>query len=107
MRTVTSVMVLALLATGCSHKSPGSDDDDDVTGDGGTGDDDDGGHGQNPHTVTLVMHHQPANPAQFAYLVAYQDGSGPWTLAPAPAGETYTLPIFSPVYAVAWTCIAG
>jgi hypothetical protein len=101
-------MLVALLAAGCSHKSPGTgDDDDDVTGDGGTSGDDDDGGSQNPHSVTLVMHHQPTNPGQFAYLVAYQDGSGPWTLAPAPAGETYTLPIFSPVYAVAWTCISS
>ncbi|MEO8550304.1 MAG: hypothetical protein ABI678_10025 [Kofleriaceae bacterium] len=105
MRKVTSVALLALLAAGCSHKSPGGDDDDDVTGDGGTGDD--GGTGPGPRTVTLVMHHQPANPGPFGFLVAYQDGSGPWALAPAPAGETYKLPIFSPAYAVAWTCISA
>lgn len=108
MRTVTTVMLVALVALGCGHKSPGTgdDDDDDVTGDGGNhGDDDDGG-GQNPHSVTLVMHHQPTNPAGVGFIVAYQDGAGPWTIAPAPSGETYTLPIFSPVYAVVWTCMS-
>jgi len=112
MRIASSVTVLVLIAAmGCGNKAPGSGDDDGSggNGDGGmTGSDDGGDHnGQTPTNVTLTMHHQPTHAAQFSYLVAYQDGSGPWTLAPAPSGEVYTLPIYAPVYAVAWTCISA
>ena len=110
MRIASTVTVLVLIAAGCGSKSPGAGDDDGSGGgDGGMmGSDDGGDHGgQTPTNVTLTMHHQPHNAAQFSYLVAYQDGSGPWALAPAPSGEVYTLPIYAPVYAVAWTCISG
>lgn len=110
MRIASTVTVLVMIAAGCGSKSPGAGDDDGSGGgDGGTmGSDDGGDHGgQTPTNVTLTMHHQPHNAAQFSYLVAYQDGSSPWALAPAPSGETYTLPIYAPVYAVAWTCIAA
>ena len=110
MRIVSTVTVLVLIAAGCGNKSPGSGDDDAGSGgDGGTSGSDDGGDhgGQTPTNVTLTMHHKPNNAAQFSYLVAYQDGSGPWALAPAPSGEAYTLPIYAPVYAIAWTCISA
>jgi hypothetical protein len=110
MRIASTVTVLVLIAAGCGSKSPGTGGDDGSGGsDGGTTGSNDGGDhgGQTPTNVTLTMHHQPHNAAQFSYLVAYQDGSSPWTLAPAPSGEVYTLPIYAPVYAVAWTCIAA
>lgn len=111
MRIASCVTVLVLIAAfGCGNKAPGAGDDDGSGGgDGGTNGSDDGGNhnGQTPTNVTLTMHHQPTHAGQFSYLVAYQDGSGPWALAPAPSGEVYTLPIYSPVYAVAWTCISA
>jgi hypothetical protein len=109
MRIASTVTVLVLIAAGCGNKSPAGGDDDGGGDDGGmTGSNDGGDHGgQTPTNITLAMHHQPTNAAQFSYLVAYQDGSGPWALAPAPSGETYTLPIYAPVYAVAWTCISA
>ena len=109
MRIASTVTVLVLIAAGCGSKSPGTGDDDGGGGDGGTNGSNDGGDhgGQTPTNVMLTMHHQPHNATQFSYLVAYQDGSGPWAIAPAPNGETYTLPIYAPVYAVAWTCIAA
>ncbi|HET9989868.1 MAG TPA: hypothetical protein VFQ65_15155 [Kofleriaceae bacterium] len=108
MRIASSVTVLLLIAAGCGNKSSAGGDDAGNGGDGANGSDDGGNHGgQTPTHVTLTMHHQPTHPSQFSYLVAYQDGSGPWALAPAPSGETYTLSIYAPVYAVAWTCISA
>ena len=109
MRIASCVTVLVVIATiGCGNKAPGAGDDD-GGGDGGMSGSNDGGdhNGQTPTNVMLTMHHQPTHAAQYSYLVAYQDGSGPWTLAPAPSGEVYTLPIYAPVYAVAWTCISA
>jgi hypothetical protein len=62
--------------------------------------------GANPSTVTLTLNNRPNNAAMFSFIVAYQDGSGPWTIAPAPVGDTYSFTVNAPVYGVAWTCIA-
>lgn len=102
-----SVLVLALAACGSSHSAtstdaPGSGGDSGASDGNGGGGDGSGG----PATVKLTLTDRPSNAAMFSFLVAYQDGSGPWTLAPAPSGDTYSLPIHSPVYSVAWTCIA-
>src|SRR3569623_3047703 len=109
MRIASCVTVLVVIATiGCGNMALGAGDDD-GGGDGGmTGSNDGGDHnGQTPTNVMLTMHHQPTHAAQYSYLVAYLDGSGPWTLAPAPSGEVYTLPSYAPGYAGAWTCISA
>lgn len=100
-------LAVALAACGSSHSAsnpdaPGSGSGADGSGGGGSGD---GSGGGGPGTVSLTLTNRPNDAAMFSFLVAYQDGSGPWTLAPAPTGDTYTFPINSPVYSVAWTCI--
>ena len=107
MRLASSVIAVLLIGSGCGNKAPAGDDS---MSDGGIGDggDDDGGHnGQQPTNVMLTMNHRPTNAAMYSFLVAYRDGGGPWTLAPAPTGNNYTLPIYSPAYSVAWTCIGA
>ena len=78
--------------------------------DGGGGDDqpgDDGGGGGNtPHTVKLTLTNRPMNADTFSFLVAYQDGSAAWKLAPAPSGDVYTFQVNAPSYGVAFTCIS-
>jgi hypothetical protein len=59
-----------------------------------------------PTTVNVTLVNRPNNAATFGFLVAFQDGDGAWTLAPAPTGDTYALPIASGRYGVAWTCAA-
>ncbi len=56
-----------------------------------------------PH-VALTLQNHPMTPATFEFVVAYQDGSGPWTIAPAPTGDTYELPIASAKYGYMWSC---
>lgn len=94
--------VCALLVVGCGNSGMGADDDvgDDTTTDGGGSDDP-----NTPHTVKLTLTNRPTNAAMFSFVVAYQDGSAPWTLAPAPTGDTYTFEIHAPSYGVAYTCI--
>ena len=104
MRLVSTVAI-GLLVAGCGSKSPAGGDDDGGTDGGASGSSDGGGNGQTPTNVLVTMTHRPTNAAMFSFLVAYQDGAGAWTLAPAPTGDLYTLPIYSSVYAVAWTCI--
>lgn len=96
-----SILVLAL---GCGNSSGVSPD-----GNGGGGGDDGGGGsgGNTPHTVTLTLTNRPNNAGMFSFVVAYQDGSAPWQLAPAPSGDTYTFPINAPSYGVAYTCIGA
>ncbi len=99
-------VILVGTVAGCGTKAASGDDT--TTGDaGGSGEGDGGSHGQTPTNITLVMHHRPANPGPTSFVVAYQDGAGPWTAAPAPSGDTYTLPIYAPAYAIAWTCISA
>ncbi len=114
MRLVSTVLVVSSLwvVGACGNKSPaagGGDDASDggITGDGHGSDGSGGSGGGNPTNVLLTLNHRPTNASALGFLVAYQDGAGPWTLAPAPVGDTYTLPINAPVYAVVWTCIAG
>jgi hypothetical protein len=112
MRLASSVVITGMLivfgGAGCGSKSPAGGDDDGMPDGGGSNTGDGGGSsGQTPTNITLTMNHHPTNAAMFSFLVAYQDGAGPWTLAPAPTGDVYTLPIYSPVYAVAWTCVGN
>jgi hypothetical protein len=111
MRLASSVIAVLLIGSGCGNKAPAGDDS---MSDGGAGDDggggggDDGGHnGQQPTNVMLTMNHRPTHAAMYSFLVAYRDGGGAWALAPAPTGDVYTLPIHSPAYSVAWTCIGA
>jgi hypothetical protein len=60
-----------------------------------------------PTTVTVTLDHHPVDATSLAFVTAYQDGDGPWQLAPAPEGDTYTLPVSSATYAFAWTCARG
>jgi hypothetical protein len=57
--------------------------------------------------ITLTLNNRPNTPATFTFVVAYQDGSGPWTVAPPPTGDTYAFTINASSYGVAWTCVAN
>jgi len=95
-----SILVLAL---GCGNSSSVSPD-----GNGGGGDDGGGsGGGNTPHTVKLTLTNRPNNAGTFSFIVAYQDGTAAWQLAPAPTGDTYTFDIHAPAYGVAFTCIGA
>ncbi|MEO8844626.1 MAG: hypothetical protein ABI591_30745 [Kofleriaceae bacterium] len=107
MRLASSVVIAGMLIVGCGSKSPAGGDDDGTSDGGGSNTGDGGGNGQTPTTITVTMKHRPANAAMYSFVVAYQDGAGPWTVAPAPSGDVYSLPIYSPVYAVAWTCVGN
>ena len=66
-----------------------------------TGPDSHGGDSPgSPTTVSVTLANHPGDAAMFSFLAAYQDGSGPWTLAPAPTGDTYSFAIDSPTWAL-------
>jgi hypothetical protein len=92
--------LLIASAIGCGGHSSATDANGD---DGAGGDDAPGGGG----TVMLTLTNRPTNAAMFTFLVAFQDGSDPWKLAPAPTGDTYALPVSSAAYAVAYSCVAN
>src|SRR5437016_733700 len=88
--------ILFVVVTACGGGNSG-------TTDSGTGGDaPPGDSGSSSVRLTLTNH--PTNAAMFEFIVAYQDGTGAWTAAPAPSGDTYTLPITSSKYGYAWTC---
>src|SRR4051812_38425480 len=60
-----------------------------------------------PTTITVTLRNRPDTPASFSFLVAYQDGTGAWQLAPAPTGDVYTFTVSSGIYGVGWTCVTG
>ncbi len=102
MRTFLASVILCALAACGSNSSTSTADG--PPGDGnGTGAPDAPNGGGN---VTVTLTNQPGTPATFDFIVAYQDGDGAWKVAPAPSGDTYTLPIASGRYGVAWTCSA-
>jgi hypothetical protein len=70
----------------------------DPTGDGGT---------NGPRTIKLTLTNRPMNDAPYSFFVAYQDGSAPWTTAPAPSGDTYSIPVHAPSYGIAYGCIGN
>ena len=106
MRSVRAGLVILALASACgssgsSTPDAGGDDGDgsiDPTGDGGTG---------GTRTIKLTLTNRPMNAAPFSFFVAYQDGSAPWQVAPAPSGDTYSFPISAPSYGVAYGCIGN
>ena len=92
------VCVLALV--GCHH--PGD------SGSDGGGDGNQPDHGTaGAHTVKVTLTNRPMNAGMYSFLVAYQDGSAPWQLAPAPTGDTYALPVNAPSWGIAFTCIGN
>ena len=101
MRSVCAV--LAMFAFACDSSSSGNVDGGD--GDGGIDPTDGGTTG--PKTVKLTLANRPMNGAPFSFFVAYQDGSAPWTVAPAPNDDVYAFSISAPVYGVAWGCIGN
>src|SRR5258706_13848097 len=87
-----------VLASACGSNNMGTMDGNGDDDSGGGGDD---GTGNHPTTVTLTLAHHPTNAALFSFLVAYRDGAGAGPLAPAPRGDVYRLPVYSPAYSVA------
>ncbi len=77
-------------------------DNSDTAPDGGS---DSPGDGPSPGSIKLTLTNRPNNAAAFSFFVAYQDGAAPWTVAPAPTGDTYTFTVHAPSYSVAWGCI--
>jgi hypothetical protein len=97
------VLVTIILLLGCGDSPSGPGDDAGIGGDGGDPTAD--GGLPSARTVTLTLNNRPTNAAAFSFLVAYQDGASAWTLAPAPAGDVYSLPIYAPTYGVAFACM--
>jgi hypothetical protein len=96
------LLAFALVAACGGSNSSTNNGDANNGGDGTASGDSLGG---SPSTVTVTLTNQPATPATYSFLAAYQDGAGAWQLAPAPSGDTYTLTINAPVWGFAWTCI--
>lgn len=57
-----------------------------------------------PREITLTVPAHPTDPVPYNFVVAFQDGDGPWTRAPAPVGDDYTLPIETDRYGVLVAC---
>lgn len=57
-----------------------------------------------PREITLSVPDHPIDPAPNQFVVAFQDGDGPWTRAPAPVGDDYTIPIEADRYGVLVAC---
>jgi len=106
-----ALVVLACACSGNASDAPdaatGGDGGIDPTGDGGTDPGGDGGPGHQPRTVKLTLTNRPMNAAAYSFFVAYQDGSAAWQVAPAPTGDTYSLPIYAPSYGIAFGCIGS
>ena len=108
------VAFVSILACACGSNSKGGSDapgggggdSGGGNGDSGGGNGDSGGGGGGT-TIHVTLNHHPTNAAMFSYLVAYQDGSSAWQLAPAPSGDTYSFNVNSPSWGVAWTCIGN
>jgi len=96
-----TVATVTALQSGCGGHGGAAGPD---AGSGIDGNNSDGG-GSGHVDITLI--NRPNAAATFDFLVAYQDGDGPWQLAPAPTGDVYSLPISSGRYAVAWTCVTN
>lgn len=103
------LILVAAATTACGNSGSGTDPDAGPgggDGNGGGGGDGDGGVA-GARTVKLTLTNRPNNPTPYSFLVAYQDGSAPWQLAPAPSGDTYSLSINAPSYSVAFACIGS
>jgi hypothetical protein len=104
--------LVALLACACGSSSPsgtepdaGVDPGDD--GGGGGGETDAGvdpGPSAGSTTIELTLTNRPNNASRFSFVVGYQDGSAPWTVAPAPSGDKYTFQVSAPSFGVMFAC---
>jgi hypothetical protein len=103
MRSSFTSFAIAVALAACGGNSSGTNTDATGGGDGTGGGPDTPGGNATSISVTLTNH--PNTAATFSFLVAYQDGSGPWQLAPAPTGDTYTFSVTAPAWGVVWTCI--
>lgn len=111
MRTSRLAFILIVLAACSSHPAntpvdapPGGDDGGPPPTDGPGSDGSGSGGGT---AITLTLSGRPNTAATFSFLVAYQDGTGAWQLAPAPTGDVYTFDVTSPTWGVAWTCVTS
>jgi hypothetical protein len=102
-----ALALLLVVAAGCGGSSSSSPDGGGGGDDGGGGSGDGGGNSGGSHTVTLTLNNRPMNGAMYSFFVAYQDGSAPWQVAPAPTGDTYSFTVSAPVYGVAYGCIGN
>jgi len=96
---------VAALAIGCGGHNNSSNPDA-PPGPGLDGSDYDA-PSSNGTAIQVTLTNRPDQAAMFSFVVAYQDGSGPWQLAGAPSGDTYTFTVNSPSWGVAWTCDAA
>jgi hypothetical protein len=98
-----SLSLVTAVALGCGGSGGGVTAND--AGNGG----DAGGDGSMPFdgTIKLTLANRPTNANLYSFVVAYQDGSAPWQLAPDPTGDVYTIPISAPSYGVAYMCIGS
>lgn len=97
MRSLALAFVLAAACGGSNSSSNNGD----ANGGDGNGD----SLGGNPTTVTVTLTNHPTDAGTYTFIAAYQDGAAAWQAAPAPAGDTYSFTINSPVWGFAWTCI--
>lgn len=114
MRTPRLASLLILLGACSSHPAntpvdapPGADDAGPPPADGSGGSGSDGSGSSGGTAITLTLTNRPNTAATFSFLVAYQDGTGAWQLAPAPTGDVYTFDVSSPTWGVAWTCVTS
>jgi len=98
--------LLVTLACACGSSGSGTGADANGGGDDGGGDQGDS-LGAGPHTIAVTLTNRPNNPATYSFIVAYQDGSAPWQVAPAPTGDTYSFEVSAPSYGVMYACIAN
>jgi hypothetical protein len=101
MRAYLAPLLAVVVACGDDHSNPDarkldapSDTPSDVPLDGPPG----------SHRIDVTLVNRPNTAATFSFLVAFEDGTGAWQLASAPAGDTYHFDVLSPTWSVAWTC---
>jgi hypothetical protein len=99
------LIAAALVASACGNSGSSGPD-----AAGGGGDDDGGdstgdGLSAGPHTIELTLTNRPNTTATYSFIVAYQDGSAEWKLAPTPSGDKYSFEVTAPSYGVMYACI--
>jgi hypothetical protein len=102
MRKVVSIVALAIGCGGHGNTNSPVDAPGSGSADAAPGADAPNPPGGTP--IHLTLNNRPNTASTFSFIVAYQDGSGPWQLVGAPTGDTYTFNVNSPSYGVAWTC---
>lgn len=89
-------LVCLVVCVACGGSSSGKPPDAAADGPPGSG-----------HTISVTLTDRPNSPATFTFLAAYEDGTGPWQLAPAPSGDTYSFSVTSATWSFAWTCLTA